>query len=254
MTMVGCRDCGLSYSEMGLDLVLPDQQWKHLCPEDAILCANCIVKRAEGLGSSTSVMAWVDHIDYAGPKGRPPVPASGAGGAARRTHVDLRDDLAVWIANRRRIPPYPYCGAVDYVGADELLSILNTDPSVPTRGGGVLHPIEHEATPQGDGASPPGQTGPGSSLYDGAVSKAVCASLNVPPPKFLKCLECGGDHSDQYARVVVACGTCGGTKSICRLCHAGRESHDHKADMVPCPACVVVETVGEEGGGEHNGD
>ena len=52
MSSVSCIDCGILYSEMGLDLVLLDQQWEVLCPEGGILCANCICKRAEKLGNS----------------------------------------------------------------------------------------------------------------------------------------------------------------------------------------------------------
>lgn len=29
-----CRDCGAHYSSLGCDLVLPDQQWKKLFPEE----------------------------------------------------------------------------------------------------------------------------------------------------------------------------------------------------------------------------
>lgn len=61
--MAKCADCGLEYKNMGLDLVLPDQQWKVLSPDDNILCANCICIRARKHGG-TVVMAWVDNIDY----------------------------------------------------------------------------------------------------------------------------------------------------------------------------------------------
>lgn len=61
---VVCIDCGLPYSEMGLDLVLPDQQWKRLFPEETgVLCANCICRRAAKLGG-TVVLAWIDRMDY----------------------------------------------------------------------------------------------------------------------------------------------------------------------------------------------
>ena len=49
---------------MGCDLVLPNQQWKVLCPENGILCANCICKRADELGG-TAVLAWIANLDYA---------------------------------------------------------------------------------------------------------------------------------------------------------------------------------------------
>lgn len=59
-----CIDCGIGYKKLGLDLVLPNQQWKVICPENGILCANCICKRAEKNKSSTVIMAWIDRITY----------------------------------------------------------------------------------------------------------------------------------------------------------------------------------------------
>lgn len=59
-----CIDCGIPYRKLGLDLVLPDQQWKVLCPEGGILCANCICKRAKKLKGSTCIQAWIDNLDY----------------------------------------------------------------------------------------------------------------------------------------------------------------------------------------------
>lgn len=67
--MVACLDCGLPYAEMGLDLVLPDQQWAAICPEGGVLCANCICKRASRYGG-TAMLAWVDRIDYAVAEGQ----------------------------------------------------------------------------------------------------------------------------------------------------------------------------------------
>ena len=64
MQVVACRDCGVPYSGLGLDLVLPDQQWKKICPEGGILCPNCICKRAAKF-DRTAVLAWIDRIDYA---------------------------------------------------------------------------------------------------------------------------------------------------------------------------------------------
>ena len=60
---VKCLDCGLPYEQFGLDLVLPDQQWRVVCPEDIILCANCISKRAAKLGG-TVLLSWVDSLNY----------------------------------------------------------------------------------------------------------------------------------------------------------------------------------------------
>lgn len=64
-----CKDCGISYLELGLDMVLPDQQWNHIFPEKTgILCPNCICKRASQFGG-TAVLAWIDQIDYSIQKG-----------------------------------------------------------------------------------------------------------------------------------------------------------------------------------------
>lgn len=65
-----CFDCGIPYP-FGLDLVLPDQQWKHLFPEkdgNGLLCPNCICKRAHELKGSTVVLAWIDRIDWSAPR------------------------------------------------------------------------------------------------------------------------------------------------------------------------------------------
>ncbi len=64
---VKCRDCEVPYESLGLDLVLPDQQWRVLCPEGGVLCANCICKRAEKLSGSTVIQAWIDDMDYSKP-------------------------------------------------------------------------------------------------------------------------------------------------------------------------------------------
>ena len=60
--MLRCLDCGTPYSELGLDLVLPDEQWLMIHPEGmgGILCASCIVKRAEKLKGATVVLAEID--------------------------------------------------------------------------------------------------------------------------------------------------------------------------------------------------
>lgn len=62
--VVRCRDCGVPYSELGLDLVLPDQQWKAICPEGGILCPNCIAKRASEVGG-TALLCWINNLDWA---------------------------------------------------------------------------------------------------------------------------------------------------------------------------------------------
>lgn len=63
MSKVKCIDCDISYSSLGLDLVLPDQQWKVICPEDKILCANCICKRAKKHYGS-AILCWINNLRY----------------------------------------------------------------------------------------------------------------------------------------------------------------------------------------------
>ncbi len=49
---VGCIDCGMSYLDFPMDVVLPHDQWALISGRDdggGILCANCIVKRAAKL-------------------------------------------------------------------------------------------------------------------------------------------------------------------------------------------------------------
>ena len=61
---MSCLDCGTDYDKMGLDLVLPNQQWEILCPENGILCANCIAKRADKLEGASVILAWIDCMNY----------------------------------------------------------------------------------------------------------------------------------------------------------------------------------------------
>lgn len=63
-SVVSCLDCGTPYAELGLDFVLPDQQWNVIAPEGGVLCANCICKRAEQVGG-TVILGWIDHVDSA---------------------------------------------------------------------------------------------------------------------------------------------------------------------------------------------
>ena len=45
-----CMDCGKPCENFGLDMVLPDDQWKAINPHvSGLLCAQCIVNRAEQL-------------------------------------------------------------------------------------------------------------------------------------------------------------------------------------------------------------
>ena len=60
--MAKCLDCSLPYIDFGLDMVLPDEQWLMIHPEGlhGILCANCMVKRAEKLTDATVVLANIE--------------------------------------------------------------------------------------------------------------------------------------------------------------------------------------------------
>jgi hypothetical protein len=47
-----CMDCERRYDDFGLDVVLLKEQWKLIHPaEQGVLCAQCIVDRAEKLGA-----------------------------------------------------------------------------------------------------------------------------------------------------------------------------------------------------------
>jgi len=57
-----CLDCGKPYSEFGLDMLLPDEQWLMIHPEkDGLLCASCIVKRASKLPAAIVVKATIER-------------------------------------------------------------------------------------------------------------------------------------------------------------------------------------------------
>lgn len=52
---VGCMDCGMSYLDFPMDVVLPDDQWALVSGRDdggGLMCAACIVKR----GAATWVL------------------------------------------------------------------------------------------------------------------------------------------------------------------------------------------------------
>ena len=63
MANSNCADCGQPYSSMGLDLVLPGQQWKIIAPDGGILCANCICLRAEKNSAATCIHTWIDNLE-----------------------------------------------------------------------------------------------------------------------------------------------------------------------------------------------
>jgi len=48
--MAKCDDCGMPYGgDDWEDTVLSNEQWKLISPENGLLCANCIIKRASKL-------------------------------------------------------------------------------------------------------------------------------------------------------------------------------------------------------------
>lgn len=62
-----CKDCGLLYSEFGMDTVIPNQQWVDIHPSQTVwadcnglLCASCMVKRASRLEGK--LYAWMAFV------------------------------------------------------------------------------------------------------------------------------------------------------------------------------------------------
>lgn len=54
--IAACLDCGLDYSEFGVDLLLPRSQWLLIHPdENGLLCALCIAKRAARIGQCCGI-------------------------------------------------------------------------------------------------------------------------------------------------------------------------------------------------------
>ena len=61
MDKVSCCDCGLAYSDFGLDTTIPDHQWKAITQDGCnILCASCIVKRASRLPGAIAMRAYIE--------------------------------------------------------------------------------------------------------------------------------------------------------------------------------------------------
>ena len=55
-----CMDCGLAYGSAGFDLVLPREHWLLIHPDDGgVLCANCVVARAQKLPGGINIMGRV---------------------------------------------------------------------------------------------------------------------------------------------------------------------------------------------------
>lgn len=64
-----CFDCGMPYGGKDwIDTVLPNEQWKLICPENQILCANCIVKRASKIKGVIITKMKLVYADGYNPK------------------------------------------------------------------------------------------------------------------------------------------------------------------------------------------
>lgn len=56
-----CLDCKKPYSEFGMDILLPRGQWLAINPnERGLLCAQCIVNRAEKLNGAIVIHAVIE--------------------------------------------------------------------------------------------------------------------------------------------------------------------------------------------------
>ena len=58
---LACVDCNTPYLEEEVNLTLSGQQWNVICPENRILCANCICKRVKKHGG-TKILAWIEKL------------------------------------------------------------------------------------------------------------------------------------------------------------------------------------------------
>lgn len=56
---------------MPLDVVLPDDQWKALCPEGGILCVSCLVARAARLPEVTVARMTLEGFPTTANDGKP---------------------------------------------------------------------------------------------------------------------------------------------------------------------------------------
>lgn len=61
MLKARCQDCGLDYSQFGLDFSLPNDQWDMLNGSpDGLLCATCICRRAASLDDAIALRVMVE--------------------------------------------------------------------------------------------------------------------------------------------------------------------------------------------------
>lgn len=59
-------DCNKAYEDFGLDVVLPNEQWALINPQnDGLLCVQCMVNRADKLGNIIAIrMNLLTMQDY----------------------------------------------------------------------------------------------------------------------------------------------------------------------------------------------
>ena len=59
-----CMDCGLDYSEFGVDFTFPHEEWTQINPEEnGILCANCMIIRASKLPGIIAVRGYMEFAN-----------------------------------------------------------------------------------------------------------------------------------------------------------------------------------------------
>lgn len=83
MPAIHCLDCGCDYAAtMALSLLIPRDQWLLIHPEDGgVLCANCMLRRAEKLPGAINITGRITFAcEY---EGGGPTPYDLASGAAR---------------------------------------------------------------------------------------------------------------------------------------------------------------------------
>ena len=68
---MSCHDCGSPDSEMPLDSVLTLKQWQMICPEDGMLCASCIIRRASKLPGIINICLRLQFAEDYGSDQRP---------------------------------------------------------------------------------------------------------------------------------------------------------------------------------------
>ena len=58
-----CNDCGILYSNFGIDFVFSSIDWDLIANKGSLLCANCICKRIARLKNVIRVRGIIDFIE-----------------------------------------------------------------------------------------------------------------------------------------------------------------------------------------------